>query len=575
MFRSWHNQTFAGFASDAEWTFSTNGGAGPQTDGVSGLSPLAGSSGVATSVVQISVRFTENVVRGSGNVVVRDQGGFESDQVFDVNATGNGLAGFGTRNVTIAVVLTAGKLYSVTFPAGAFRSVPPVLLPHPGITSETSWTFSTAGTFVPAIVAQVPQPSNLSVDWTTLSGLQLSFQQNVRIVGGVGVATIRDETGNQADQNVSVSSMQGNLTKTVTIPMSALPGRRYHVLVPAGMFVSLINQAFGGITASTAWNFVTTGGVAPTVVTYNPLREATGVNAATAVLELTFTENMRASSGGNVTIVDLTGVESARVMTIGGVSQLGTRTLRITSSPAIASGRFYQVFISPTLLRSFIDIDYAGLVSGGGGDTWRFRTSGAVAPTATLSPAPGSVVSAASAGSIVLSFSENVVRGSGGVIRVVDRTGLQATQEFGVTAGASGSGAVSGHGTRTIAIAISAEAGRAYSLEVPSTALISLMDVVYAGLTAAPNAVTPSAYMFYTSGASAPTVTGLSPVNNSFVNGGAGTTTLVLTFSQNVLAGLQSGDADAVVRVWDRTSVEADRVLRIGNVTGLGSAREQ
>jgi len=152
---------------------------------------------------------------------------------------------------------------------------------------------------------------------------------------------------------------------------------------------------------------------APTVSTYSPADDATGVST-TANLVLTFDENVNAQSGASNDIVIKTTVGDTTFETIDAedakVTGDGTTTITINPAGTFAEQTEYYVQIGADAFDDDSGNSYAGISNT---TTWTFTTADETNPTvSTLNPADNATGVSETA-NLVLTFAENVTAQSG------------------------------------------------------------------------------------------------------------------------------------------------------------------
>ena len=147
-------------------------------------------------------------------------------------------------------------------------------------------------------------PEDDQLDIALTDNLQMAFNENV--FEGAGNIEIRHTSDNSLFQSISVASLSGYGTKTITInPNDFLSQIEYYVQVPSGAFIDAAGNTFGGISSTTAWSFTTVDANNPVISTVNPIDETEDVSISSNLI-ITFNENVTAVSGKYITIVNET-----------------------------------------------------------------------------------------------------------------------------------------------------------------------------------------------------------------------------------------------------------------------------
>ena len=116
---------------------------------------------VAASVTQLSIVFSEDIVLGTGNIVVRKASDNSPVNSIDVSDFGQVDLNGNILGLPLVNPLAAGTAYYVEIPATAVRDA--ANNPYPGITGNTGWNFTTAPPPTPPTVV-VNKYSNASLE---------------------------------------------------------------------------------------------------------------------------------------------------------------------------------------------------------------------------------------------------------------------------------------------------------------------------------------------------------------------------------------------------------------------------
>jgi hypothetical protein len=225
-------------------------------------SPVDNATGVLVNSNLVAT-FSESVVKGTGNIEIRrttDNSLFQSIDVTSAAVTVSGAA------VTIDPnTLDVATEYYVLIPAGTIKD--PSNNNYAGLTSTTAWSFTTQTSVdntPPAIVSLNPLDNATSVP--VADNLVVTFDEPVAKVAGNVV--IRRTSDNSLVETINVTSAAVTVSgNAVTInPAANLPfGTDVYVLIDAGAIEDVAGNDFGGISATTAWNFATVTNQAPSI----------------------------------------------------------------------------------------------------------------------------------------------------------------------------------------------------------------------------------------------------------------------------------------------------------------------
>lgn len=243
------------------------------------------------------------------------------------------------------------------------------------------------------------------------ANLVITFSEPVKL--GTGTLQLLSSTG-AVLRSIDVAGNAGIRIagNVVTIDpganLASLTG--YSVVVPAGSFVDLANNPFGGITDPKAWNFTTAiaDTVAPVIVSITPADNAIGVSPS-ANLVIAFNEDVQAGSG-QIVIRDgagavwrsISSADTTQVSIVGG-------TVTINPAVDLNPGSGYSVTVDAG---AFVDLGgnaHAGLLAGG---FWNFSVSNATDdyPYTTATPGVVTVGGAAVGGVIEKSDDRDLLR---------------------------------------------------------------------------------------------------------------------------------------------------------------------
>jgi methionine-rich copper-binding protein CopC len=325
-----------------------------------------------------------------------------------------------------------------------------------------------AGDVTPPVV-NTYFPADNSADVAVSSNLILTFNETVQ--KGTGNIIIKE--GGIVAQTIDVASasvvVAGN---TVTIdPVDFSYSAAVNVEIAAGAFRDAAGNNYAGIADAVTWNFttITPDITPPSVTNYSPPDDAANI-AINANLVLTFSENIQ-KGAGNIIIKE------------GGII---TQTIDITSASVTVSGNTatinpadftysaaVNVEIDPGTFEDLSNNDFAGISDA---TTWNFTVidPDLTPPTVTNYSPADDAVNVLINSNLLLTFSENVQKGTGNIII---KEGGVITQTIDVT---SASVTVSGN-TVTINPADLGYSA-AVNIEITAGAFKDLFNNNYAGI---------------------------------------------------------------------------------------------
>ncbi len=254
-----------------------------------------------------------------------------------------------------------------------------------GDTNNEQDVFRVANPFIdttsPKVVSFSPAGGLISVSVDT--NLVIKFSES--IVSGTGNFVIFNSNGTVAKtiavNDTSQVSISGN-TVTLNPSTDLVTGSSYYVNMSPGVIKDLAGNNFAGITDATTDNFTTANAVndtiAPTVLTYIPADEASGV-AVSSNIVLTFSEAIQRGTG-NILLKTSTGTTVATydAATSSNLSISGS-TLTINPTADLTTGTSYKVEFAAGTLKDLSGNAYAGTTS------YNFTTASSTNPTPTLS----------------------------------------------------------------------------------------------------------------------------------------------------------------------------------------------
>ena len=400
-----HNN-FGGITTDSEWTFTTID-AEPPT--ISSLSPLDDAIGVAINA-NLVITFNEDVVKGSGNIVIWDDlGVVETIAVSSGNVTVSG------SQVTINPTFDFEGLtdYYVLIDAAAFDDL--FSNSFAGITDPTVWNFTTVDASAPAVTNLSPADDETGV--TSNADLIMTFDKN--IVKTSGTITIMNSTSASIHEEIDVSTNQVSASGSqVTINPSVdfEDFNSYYILIDNGAIQDNEGNSYPGISDPAIWNFTIGDNTAPTVISLTPADNTVNVSV-TSNLEIEFDENVVANSGN---IVITNAITSATHLTID-VSAVSITGNIVTIDPSIDfdESTDYYVLIDNGAFVDVVGNSFAGISDN---TVWNFSTPDNTSPIIlTLSPVDDATDVDVNT-NLQVTFSEPVIANTG-LINVMDATG--------------------------------------------------------------------------------------------------------------------------------------------------------
>ncbi|QHT71576.1 Ig-like domain-containing protein [Rhodocytophaga rosea] len=319
------------------------------------------------------------------------------------------------------------------------------------------------------------------------------------------------------------------------------------VQIGAGAFEDAAGNEFAGITNTTSWNFTTEDKSAPTLTAFTPANNATNV-AVDANLVLTFSEEVQVGTGN---IVINQGATSQTIGVTSGAVNVAGNTVTINPSVDFPNSATLTVTVPAGAFQDAAGNEFAGIVA----TEWSFTTEAPAdteVPTITTYAPADEAANIAVAENLVLTFSEQVVKGTGN-ITINQGTTSQIIDV--ITA------AVVVNGNQvTINPPVDFPSQTAISVEIAADVFKDVAGNSFAGI------LTPTTWNFTTEDITAPTLTAYTPANNATEV--AVNESLELTFDENVQAGtgniiINQGETSQTIAVTDAAVTIADNVVSI------------
>ena len=366
---------------------------------VSTLLPADDATAVAANS-NLVLTFSENVQKGTGNIIIK-VGGVVSQTipVTDATVTVSGA----TVTINPPTDFPSSGLVNVEMAAGVFKDL--ANNDFVGITAATTWNFTVADIIAPTITTLSPLDNAIGV--LQNSNLVITFNETIQ--KGTGNIIIKE--GGITTQTIPVTDASVSIAgAVVTInPTDFASSAAVNVEMAAGVFKDLANNNFAGIISSTIWNFtVAADVVAPTVVSYSPLDNATNVTV-NSNLVITFNENVQKGSG-NVIIKEGGIIKQTIPVSDASVTIAGAV---VTINPAdFTSSALVNVEMASGVLKDLSNNNFAGITNS---STWDFTVADVLPPIiSTLTPLDDATEIAQGANLIII-FNEAIQKGTGNI----------------------------------------------------------------------------------------------------------------------------------------------------------------
>jgi len=526
---------------------------GPTPPSVSTLFPADGGYNVSTTA-NLVITFDQEVQGSTGAVVIKKTS--DSSVIETLMMTGGLISGSGTTQIIInpSVTLATDTDYHITIGKNAFKGSKS---PHyAGISNVTSWNFTTTDTIAPTVSTLSPADNATGINQT--ANLVITFSEIVQ--GGTGTIIIKKASDDSTIESIAANSglVTGSGTTQITInPASTLTAYvDYYVTILQNAFKDRAGNKYAGISSTSTWNFTTADLTNPTVSSFSPTDNATGVSN-TANLVITFSEPVMTGTG---TVVIRRTSDNSTIETITSnnttyVSGSGTTVITINPSTALALNISHYIIINKNAFEDMYSRDYAGFITT---TTWNFTTSSTdtTKPKVfSLSPADNAT-GVSNTANLVITFDEAVQGGTGTV--VIKKTSDNSTVE---TITTNNTGLVSGSGTTAITInpATILSDLTGYYVIINKNAFQDALSNDYQGFTST------TVWNFTTGDTVKPVLSTLSPADNA--TNVSRTANLVITFDEAVI----TGSGTIAIRKASDSSVIETIVATSALVTGSGT----
>jgi methionine-rich copper-binding protein CopC len=541
-FKDVNNVVYTGFTGSTNWKFTTVSDLIAPT--LVSLNPANNATGVITTA-NLIITLSENVKKGTGNITIKkvsDNSIVENIPVANANIT------IAEAVVTINPTNELASLtdYYVEIANGAIQDI--ANNNYVGFTGNTTWKFTTATETTPPTALSF-NPAHNSINVTLTADLVITFSEDVK--KGTGNIVIRKTSDNTAVETIAVTNANVTIAGVVVTinPNDFVANTGYYVEISAGAIQDIASNNFAGITGSTTWAFTSLDNVVPTLVTLSPANNATNANIGTD-LTMTFNENIKKGGVGSIRIRKVSDNSTVETIDVTNTSvTVANATLTINPANNLAYFTEYYVEVDNGFIQDLASNNYAGFT---GNTSWKFTTANETTPPTalTFSPANGST-NVALATDLVITFSENVKKGTVGNVLIKRTSDNTIAQTIAITdVSVTIAGAVA-----TINPATDLTANTGYYIEVTAGAIQDIAGNNFAGITG------NSTWGFTSLDTTAPLQTAFNPTNNA--TNFAGASNLSITFNENV----KKGTGNIVIKKVSDNTVFETIAITSANVT--------
>ncbi len=372
---------YTGILTTTAWNFTTTESIPPI---ITSYLPVDNATGVNVSSNLVAT-FSENVFPVATKMVtikkLTDNSVVHSYVLPSTNVVISG----NTVTINPSSDLVANTDYYVNMDVGAFEDA--AGNDFAGLTNQSTWNFATAAAVdvTPPVISSL-SPLDNATDVAVATNLIATFSENVTAVATKTVS-IRRASDNSVFESYTLPSSNVVVSgTTVTInPTGSLANSvGYYVNMDIGALEDAAGNDFVGISNTTFWSFTTVAGgdvTPPTVVSFSPADNATGVSAASD-FTVTFSENVQNVNGkvvqlrliaGGVLIESIT-LPDTKVTVSGSIV-----TINPTSNLSASSD--YYIGIEAGAFEDLAGNDFAGFLNN---STWNFTTAGPVPQNQTI-----------------------------------------------------------------------------------------------------------------------------------------------------------------------------------------------
>ncbi|MBI3675180.1 MAG: Ig-like domain-containing protein [Proteobacteria bacterium] len=408
-----YNNPYAGITSTTALNFVTGNDSAPPVL----VSSFANTNGVQPNGV-LTLKFNEPVQAGSGVIEIHQAS--DGALVRSISITDTSQVSFVGAFVNINPTddLSYNTEYYVLISPGAILDT--AGNPYAGVSSPTALDFTTAhdGT-PPTLVSSSPADDAVSVP--VGANIVLTFSEAVKAgTGAIGPIEVHRSSDGALVASFSVAdtsvvTISGN-TVTINLSSDLAANTGYYVIIPTGTISDLGDNAFAGLTSSTALNFTTgtsSDSTPPTLMSSSPADNATGVAVGTNIT-MTFNEAVRAGTGSieihrssDGSLVTSIAVTDSSQVTFSG----STVSINPTADLAVSTG--YYIVLGSGVILDVAGNAFAGISSS---TAFNFTTAVDSVPPTLTSTSPGDNATGVLVGAnITMTFSEAVKAGSGAI----------------------------------------------------------------------------------------------------------------------------------------------------------------
>lgn len=227
---------------------------------VQSFDPAAGSTGIKTDGLKLTLKFNEPMKAGNGAISIVQKS--NNAPVENIAASDRNRVQFSSYDCTVTITPQAKLLkdttYYVTVDGGSVSNsafLTSADVPYTGMGSREDWFFTTQWN----TTIQSTYPRNNDVNVST--GTRYTLTYNHPVTAGEGTIQLRLSNGDLvksiAAKDTSFVSGSGSSVITVNLSAYMSNNKSYYVTVSEDAFVDTQRNTVPGITTSTGWKFTT------------------------------------------------------------------------------------------------------------------------------------------------------------------------------------------------------------------------------------------------------------------------------------------------------------------------------
>jgi methionine-rich copper-binding protein CopC len=442
------------------------------------------------------INFNATIQKGTGNILIKkltDNSIVETIDVLSSSITVNG----NQLTINPKADFTSNTGYYVEIANTAIQDL--AGNSFTGITGNSTWNFQSVDAIAPTILSISP----LDNATTVLLGENLVVNFSEMVQKGLGDILIKQLSDNSVVETINVTSPNVTVNGSqVTInPIADFTSNTgYYVEITNSAIRDMAGNSFAGMTGNSLWNFQTVDNISPTLVSLNPIDNATTVTTSQNLV-VNFSETVKKGIG-NIRIKKLADnslVENIDV-TASNITVSGTQ-LTINPTANLLANTAYYVEITNGAITDTVGNNFAGILDN---STWNFQTADTIAPTVVSTSPVDNATIVAQGANLIVNFSEPVQKGSGNIV-IKKLTDGSVAETIAVTASN-----ITVNGTQlTINPTADLLANTNYYVEISNGAIKDQAGNNFAGITG------NSTWNFQTADTIGPSLVSVSPVDNA------------------------------------------------------------